>query len=63
VHGIGAIVFEDGSTEVCDLLVGAAGAHSRVRPLVTDVLPEYTGVTWSSWASGTSTVRIPRSRK
>jgi 2-polyprenyl-6-methoxyphenol hydroxylase-like FAD-dependent oxidoreductase len=37
--------FEDGSTEVCDLLVGADGAHSRVRPLVTDVLPEFTGVT------------------
>ena len=37
--------FEDGGTEVCDLLVGADGAHSRVRPLVTDVLPEFTGVT------------------
>ena len=37
--------FEDGSTEVCDLLVGADGAHSRVRPLITDVVPEYTGVT------------------
>jgi hypothetical protein len=37
--------FEDGSTVICDLLVGADGADSRVRPQVTDVVPEYTGVT------------------
>jgi 2-polyprenyl-6-methoxyphenol hydroxylase-like FAD-dependent oxidoreductase len=37
--------FEDGGTEVYDLLVGADGAHSRVRSLVTDVQPEFTGVT------------------
>jgi 2-polyprenyl-6-methoxyphenol hydroxylase-like FAD-dependent oxidoreductase len=37
--------FEDSSAEVCDLLIGADGAHSRVRQLITDIQPEYTGVT------------------
>jgi 2-polyprenyl-6-methoxyphenol hydroxylase-like FAD-dependent oxidoreductase len=37
--------FETGSTEVCDLLIGADGAHSRVRPLLTDAVPELTGDT------------------
>jgi 2-polyprenyl-6-methoxyphenol hydroxylase-like FAD-dependent oxidoreductase len=37
--------FETGITEVCDLLIGADGAHSRVRPLLTDAVPELTGDT------------------
>lgn len=37
--------FADGETVVADLAVGADGANSRLRPLVTPIRPAYAGVT------------------
>jgi 2-polyprenyl-6-methoxyphenol hydroxylase-like FAD-dependent oxidoreductase len=41
--GRNEVAFSNGSTLTCDVIVGADGAWSRVRPLLTDSKPTYTG--------------------
>jgi 2-polyprenyl-6-methoxyphenol hydroxylase-like FAD-dependent oxidoreductase len=46
VNHHGELTFTDGTTVPCDLVVGADGAWSKVRPLVSDAKPEYVGITF-----------------
>ncbi|KAI0737362.1 monooxygenase [Daedaleopsis nitida] len=44
-NGQHELTFSNGAIIVCDILVGADGAYSRVRPLVSSATPIYHGIT------------------
>lgn len=46
VEGVHEVTFTNGTSVATNLLVGAVGARSRVRPLLTDAIPEYAGISF-----------------
>jgi 2-polyprenyl-6-methoxyphenol hydroxylase-like FAD-dependent oxidoreductase len=67
VRALGAgrheVTFADGSTVAASLLVGADGAWSRVRPLLSGATPEYAGMTYIETYLHDCDTRHPASAK
>ncbi|KAF7905225.1 uncharacterized protein EAF01_005746 [Botrytis porri] len=57
------IIFQNGSSHACDLVIGADGAWSKVRPLLTDVKPYFSGVHWMMLTIPNITKRFPEIAK
>ncbi|MFI5685388.1 FAD-dependent oxidoreductase [Streptomyces sp. NPDC051636] len=57
------VTFADGTTVVTSLLIGADGAWSRVRPLLSDAIPEYVGTSLIETYLFDSDTRHPASAK
>ncbi|GGV11909.1 FAD-dependent oxidoreductase [Streptomyces spectabilis] len=58
--GVHRLRFADGTSTDADLVIGADGAWSKVRPLLTGALPRYTGVTFVETGFDDVDTRHPR---
>jgi 2-polyprenyl-6-methoxyphenol hydroxylase-like FAD-dependent oxidoreductase len=59
-NGSWKIAFKNGSVAFADLLIGADGANSKIRPYITDVKPFYSGITILEGMVGDSHKKSPR---
>ncbi|GGS36740.1 hypothetical protein Snoj_16680 [Streptomyces nojiriensis] len=59
-NGIHRLHFADGTATDADLVIGADGAWSRVRCLLTDATPLYTGITFVETGFNDVDTRHPR---
>ncbi|KAI1786988.1 FAD/NAD(P)-binding domain-containing protein [Ganoderma leucocontextum] len=53
------LTFANGHTTVSDVLVGADGAYSRVRPLLSKATPIYHGITGAEISLAPETTKLP----
>ncbi|PUZ24971.1 2-polyprenyl-6-methoxyphenol hydroxylase [Chitinophaga parva] len=55
-----AIEFRNGATVLADIVIGADGGNSKVRPFVTPIQPYYAGITILQGNVGNAKMKAPR---